>query len=409
MDYLQTLITNLSELHYLVKASLILSFLYLLYHVYFSKDTSFAANRLYLLGTVAWTICIPLIGIDVFPVWFHPATPASKATDVPMIDSTSFRHFSLVFILQIIYLSGLICMLTKMVLQLLNIVNIIKHSEIIVMDTYNLIVGAPLPVSSFLNYIFLPQHTTEKMLIDHEIIHVRQKHSFDLFIAEIFKCVFWFHPFAYGLVRSIRLNHEYECDAKMATQYSYAMYGSVLLDQAQSQTKHIFINQFYSFTKKRIAMMLHQKNNPRHSYRYLLMIPAFFVLFTFFSFRSYYVPMTNPESASISVTDTVPSGKVKMDTIITLDPVNFQETKQIVVRKMDIEPLDEVKVIQMNPEVITFSDTIFTFDPNTFIEKVEVNNGKMVKGYKILIEHERRKASPDFKQIEKWQKAGKRE
>ena len=119
--------------------------------------------------------------------------------------------------------------------------------------------------------------------------------------------------------------------------------------------------------------------------------------------------MTNPESASISVTDTVPSGKVKMDTIITLDPVNFQETKQIVVRKMDIEPLDEVKVIQMNPEVITFSDTIFTFDPNTFIEKVEVNNGKMVKGYKILIEHERRKASPDFKQIEKWQKAGQRE
>ena len=58
-----------------------------------------------------------------------------------------------------------------------------------------------------------------------------------------------------------------------------------------SNVNYKFINQFSSFTKKRIIMMTHQKNNQISRHRHLLMIPALLSVFTFFSFRTYYIPI----------------------------------------------------------------------------------------------------------------------
>jgi len=145
-----------------------------------------------------------------------------------------------------------------------------------------LVIGTQFPVSSFFNYIFLPIDSVDQMLIKHEMIHVEQRHSVDILLTEFFKCIFWFHPLAYKLRQAISLNHEYECDDSMSKIYSYEQYGNLLFLHAKSNTSNHFINHFYSFTKKRIAMMSQQKNNPTQSHRYLLMIPALLSVFVFF-------------------------------------------------------------------------------------------------------------------------------
>jgi hypothetical protein len=125
---------------------------------------------------------------------------------------------------------------------------------------------------------------------------------------------------------------------------------------------------------------------------------------TLFSFRTYYIPFES--LAGITNHDTVAP---EMDTIVTLDLETYTETVKIIKKKKNLNPADELKIIQENPETITFYDTLIILDPNTYEEKVRIESTKMAKGYKILIDIEYKKPNPDFKKIEKWRSEGKRD
>lgn len=99
----------------------------------------------------------------------------------------------------------------------------------------------------------------------------------------------------------------------------------------------------------------------------------------------------------------------EMDTIVTLDLETYTETVKIVKKQKNLSPADELKIIQENPEIINFYDTLIILDPNTYEEKVQIEGTKMVKGYKILIDTEYKNPNPDFKKIEKWRSEGKRD
>ena len=404
MLLIQTLVTYISELHYILKASLVVCCLYMPYYFLFSKDVTFTANRIYLLGTIALAVFVPLMGIDIFPILVTVSSATTNCMHCGQ-DDVSAQSYFIQNGFFIFYLAGLTWMVLKLMFRLYGMYNILKKANKTFHKGYTLAIVPYFPVSSFLNTILIPSNNTENILIEHEKIHIHQKHSIDIFIAELFKCLLWFHPLAYALRYSIALNHEYECDAKMSAIYTYEQYGYILLQHAQSKNQNAVINQFYSFTKKRIAMMSHQKNKQNLSYRYLMMIPILLTVFALFSFRPYYIPKSSPKRTVISLNDSIP---VVLDTIITLDPETFVETVQIIKRKKDSKPLDVNKVIQMNQEIISYSDTIVTFDMNTYKEKVQVVTSKIAKGYKILIDLEYTKQNPDFKLIENWKKAGAR-
>ena len=153
--------------------------------------------------------------------------------------------------------------------------------------------------------------------------------------------------------------------------------------------------------------MSHQKNNPKSSHRYVLMVPIVLSVFVFFSFRTYYIPIENNKVVQ-GTKDSIPANAELMDTIYTLDPETYIETVQVVKRK-EQPSLDFEKTINKNPEVITYSDTIIQMDLISYTETVIITKGKMIKGYKMLIDNEMRKTNPNYKLIEKWQNEGKRD
>jgi len=125
----------------------------------------------------------------------------------------------------------------------------------------------------------------------------------------------------------------------------------------------------------------------------------------FFSFRTYYLPAQNPNLTSLEQ-DTIPKKESDMmDTIITLNPVNYAETVSIVKRQPS-EPLDEEEVLRLYPEIISISDTSITLDPKTYEETLVISTTKMKKGYFMLIKAERQKTNPNFELIEKWVREG---
>ncbi len=59
-DYLLTI--------YLLRSSLILFILMVLYYFIFSKEVSFLNNRVYLIATIMFTLVVPLIELPIYPV-----------------------------------------------------------------------------------------------------------------------------------------------------------------------------------------------------------------------------------------------------------------------------------------------------------------------------------------------------
>ena len=405
MNTLQSILTLIDAQPYMLKASFILCILYGAYFAYFSEDASFTANRFYLLGTIVLTLFLPLISFDVFPVWVR----ISAASDSQIETITATPDLLKIILnnsLFILYLGGFVWMIFRLLTQLFKIISVIHTAEKFDCGDHFQIRSTSLPLSSFHHFVFVPDDTTDSMLLDHELIHVRQRHTIDVLIAELFKCFFWFHPLAYSLSNSIKLNHEFECDAIMSNQYSYERYGTLLIKHAHSNVNYKFINQFSSFTKKRIIMMTHQKNNQISRHRHLLMIPALLSVFAFFSFRTYYIPIEG-KTNSTEFTDTIPAKGEKMDTIFTIDPVTLKETMTVVKSGYINPQLDEASIINSHPEIITYSDTSYILDPKTYKETAKIESGRIIKGYKMLIDNELKSKNPDLMKIDQWYKKGK--
>ena len=70
---------------------------------------------------------------------------------------------------------------------------------------------------SFMNKIFVnkTQFQNEGIadeILEHEAVHIKQKHSLDILFIEFVNCLIWFNPVVYLIKRNIKLNHEYLAD-----------------------------------------------------------------------------------------------------------------------------------------------------------------------------------------------------
>ena len=131
---------------------------------------------------------------------------------------------------------------------------------------------------SFFNYIFLgkgiPTEKQEK-IIEHELVHSTQKHTFDLLFFEFLRIIMWFNPMIYVYQKRITLVHEYISDDVVSKTTKKESYINNLLSDIFQVENISFINQFYkhSLIKKRVIMMTKGKSKQVKQLKYLLLIP----------------------------------------------------------------------------------------------------------------------------------------
>jgi beta-lactamase regulating signal transducer with metallopeptidase domain len=119
---------------------------------------------------------------------------------------------------------------------------------------------------TFGKYVYLPQDTAidfSDTIIRHELVHVNQQHTIDILLAELLKCMFWFHPMFYLFKNSIALNHEFLADNQIIRNQSEAdNYLQLLLHQTYQQNEMSLSSSFnFNLTKKRF-IMISKNNNP---------------------------------------------------------------------------------------------------------------------------------------------------
>lgn len=272
-------------INYIIQVVLFQVLFLVIYDVFLAKETFFNTNRAYLLGTLGLSFVLPAIKFSFFEdlfnnteeillpeVVFNPEKSIQLFIE-PLQESNSISWISVLLI------SGIVVFLILFIYKLVRILNLISANKTIKKSKYNLIkLQKTSAAFSFFRYIFIGESIESnqvKNIIQHELVHVKEKHSYDLVFLEILRIVMWFNPMLFIYQKRLLTLHEFIADKMVIKKVEKEHYVDSLLSQFFSVQKISFINQFYkkSLIKKRIAMILKKQSNRKNQLKYLLLLP----------------------------------------------------------------------------------------------------------------------------------------
>jgi len=288
-------------IHYFIEVSIAWALFYAIYFIFLKRETFFNINRWYLLHTIWIGAVIPFVRKipisleSVEPMIMQPvqlihySTYAfSEAMAVP-VEESMFNYQYLVYGL---YFLGLMFFSVKFFYGLKNIWKLWRSGEKVIHDDFTMVLSDEyhLPFS-FLKFVFLHRSFLEddaiSEIINHEMIHVKSRHTFDVLFFELVSILFWWNPIIYFYKKEIRQTHEYVADAYASQSTHIKNYGQILLGQSSSGIELALSNQFFnSYLKKRINMLYKKKSAHYKLSKYLLVIPILFFLCVLYSFKN---------------------------------------------------------------------------------------------------------------------------
>jgi TonB family protein len=276
---------------YLFEVSVCLAAFYLLFVLAFAKQKYFTLNRWYLVFSLILSFVIPALQLQngfasvsiVYTSLLSEISISTQAND-SIISAVNWQQLVLT-----LYGIGFLIALFRLARQLYLINQIVssaknktaKNGYIILTPKEEEMIG------SFFNYIFWntkEQFSKEEqqLVIAHEMVHVKEKHSLDMLMVELAGVFLWFNPFIYLLKNAISVNHEFIAD-EAVSKADTKQYMNLLALQALSANGLSLASYFDS--KQIINRMRMLKTNTTRSTitRYLLIFPIVFMLITLFS------------------------------------------------------------------------------------------------------------------------------
>jgi beta-lactamase regulating signal transducer with metallopeptidase domain len=292
-----------SWLLYLLKVSALTSLFYLLYLLLFSRDTFFLRNRILLILTLVLPIILPVIKYSVFvdsPVNLVTSSVVDsvilpETTSVPTLPNIN-KSFDYNNLLEWIYFSVLGLMLLKVAISLIATLIITRKGNILRSQFPKVIISEnPHPPFSFFPYIVIPKDLYENGkyldVIEHESAHVRQGHTFDLLLGEIYIAFQWFNPFAWFIKKSIILNHEYLADQASLINNNLKEYQFKLLSFQVELGNISMAHNFNTSIKNRIVMINKKPSSKLANLKNLLVLPILaFAAYAFVTPEYHYAP-----------------------------------------------------------------------------------------------------------------------
>ncbi len=269
---------------YLLKSAAWLAGFTLLYLLFLRRERFFMLKRVYLMTGVVLSILLPLVTLhyrielpaplmqdtqgmtSVFP---SPAATAAEVTE----NADPLRWFML------FYAAGILFLLVRTLKYLFSVWRTVRSGPVN-REGDALLVRTEKYTSafSFFNYVFINPSLSGcevREILNHEMVHLRQKHWFDLLLVEVMSLVQWMNPFAWICSALVRQNHEHLADEEALQRTSDpAGYRATLLNQVFSARLISLSNSFnFSFNTNRFEMMKKKNYSPYRKLKLLLVLP----------------------------------------------------------------------------------------------------------------------------------------
>ena len=295
-----------------IKVSVCMLVLYGFYAIALKKETYFSFNRVYLLLSLIISSALPFLNISLntgnaetrFASMLQTVKVSSD--NVFITDSgMSFPHY-----IALIYFIGFVFFAARFIIKFISLYLIKRKCSIVKEDGHSIaLCKKPIASFSFFNTVYIDENMrTEEHLdkiIMHETVHIKQLHSIDILLAEIF-CIFtWFNPISWMLKAALKETHEYLADSWVSGQtHDSSEYFLLLIKNTIGIQPDLANNFNKSLTLKRLNMMKKNRSGRLSRLKALLVLPFVVVLFMAFSCKN------NTEDVNLqSSTVTQNSGK----------------------------------------------------------------------------------------------------
>ena len=278
-------------LTYELKVAVLIAVFYVFWRLLVANETWHRLNRIVLLATAVASFVLPLCVITIHQtveVTTEAVTTVLPMEDIPMTAempsvtaaSVAKQPINWQLPLTILYIIGVVVVLSRMLLSLWRLHKMRVESEIHPLaDGRRIAVcdKAKAPFSwwktVFLNHQDYEEGTTA--LLTHELGHLRLHHSVDVLLVELLTALQWFNPTMWMLRADLRTIHEYEADQQVISHgFNDIQYLQLLIRKAAGQSGYSLANGISnSALKKRVTMIMKPKSNHRQWLRYAYLLP----------------------------------------------------------------------------------------------------------------------------------------
>ena len=311
-------------LTYLGESAISLAVLYLLYKATMSYETLHRLNRVVLLGVVVLAAVLPLYEIKIVEeVEFLPlADVEGDVAMVSVMEDTTFDYVAWLKSLAVaLFCLGAVFMVARLVVGQLSVWRMTRSGarrelgEDVVLTVVDKLAT---PFSWFRNVVVAKSDVEQNLdlILEHELAHVRLRHSWDVLAVDIALCVWWFNPALWLLRRELQSLHEYQADdAVLRKGIDAKTYQILLIKRAVGSRLHSVANCLnHSNLKNRITMMC-KKTSSRWSAAKLLLVLPLVALSLAATATTVYVPKEQnkdnenfaieqePENSTIRISD----------------------------------------------------------------------------------------------------------
>jgi len=284
---------NKTELFMYLLKSMILSGIFFGYYTLFLKNTIYHAyNRFYLLASMALSLAIPFLKLSMFSVTEEQAAGAKQLliylTQLPA--SPVQENYIDWEIIVIAVISSLF--VSYLVYSVLRIFRLKAMNSKTMMGEFTFIETdlEEAPFSFFSNLFWKKSISIEdecgRKILQHELSHIREKHSWDRLFSQFICSVFWMNPFNWIIQKELQNIHEFIADRDAVGTGEVDAFAKMLL---KTYYGNHFLNPSHSFyysSIKRRIIMLTTSNIPTYSYlRKVAVLPMLAFILALFSIQ----------------------------------------------------------------------------------------------------------------------------
>ncbi len=252
-----------------------------IYDFFLKRETFFQWNRAYLIGTYVLSMVLPWVKIEalkdavpqqyyIYPEYLWGANDAVIAVSEESWLTVSWEYMLL--------FGGMLFAALFFGYKMMQLYRLRKNGEVHSFNDFTKIIISNSSLAfSFFKSVFMGDKILEsehENIIRHELVHIRQRHSWDLLFFEMMRIVGWFNPLVYVYQGRVSELHEFIADSHVAKTDKKEQY-EFLLSQVFQTGNISFINQFFksSLVKKRIIMLQKTRSKKVWQLKYLLLVP----------------------------------------------------------------------------------------------------------------------------------------
>jgi N-acetylmuramoyl-L-alanine amidase len=293
-------------LAYLLKLSLISGLLYGYYRLFLRNRQFHEYNRWYLLGIVLTSVALPLIPMPPVTAFTLITNPLALSGALHVITAGNWSEISqpgrsqdlggLTLSWPILVLTGYIFVSGWFLLTLFRQLRYVqrlpeKYPQQKLGDVRFFLTSEPGTPFSFLNLLFWNKEidinsVQGRQVLEHELYHIHQKHTFDLLLMKVVLILFWPVPLFFLIYREIRTIHEFLADRHAVAAGDKYRYAELLVWHSIHDRPLSLLHPFFQSSIKRRITMITQLRSTSSGYISRIMVaPLVFILLCAFADR----------------------------------------------------------------------------------------------------------------------------